>query len=269
MLLAANSFAFFAEQLDATIRRRDHLIKELSKIPPQAVRIGPMLGRDGHSIAIALFKSVYERYKLVVYQARNYPLTVSGEFLSGSVGFKRRHLRRLKETYVALGDLNELHFQELFIRMELEANRYFGKGITDLKMLSGLYPTDVFDRTISQSGTISTQSSTVSERYGANDGTDSADIDHSIDYRSVRWFGQAYTFSRNQAACVKVMWEEFERKTCFLGEQTILEHAGLRNNRLRDVFKTADGLHPAWNSMIIKKPGTKDIFGLSHAHRES
>jgi hypothetical protein len=73
---------------------------------------------------------------------------------------------------------------------------------------------------------------------------------HSKDFRSVHWYGEDHTFSPTQAACVKVMWEEWENGTPDLGQDTILEHPEVEaeSKRLVDVFKG----HPAWGKMIVK-----------------
>ena len=62
-----------------------------------------------------------------------------------------------------------------------------------------------------------------------NPGPDAA---HSPDFRSVPWFGQTYTFSPNQAACVKLLWENWESKTPEVGLHCILETAGVVATRL-------------------------------------
>lgn len=43
--------------------------------------------------------------------------------------------------------------------------------------------------------------------------TELGDYDHSPDFRSVRWFGESYTFTENQALRVKLLWENWERGT--------------------------------------------------------
>lgn len=75
---------------------------------------------------------------------------------------------------------------------------------------------------------------------------------HSVDFTSVHWFGTDYTFSKTQAACLKVLWEAWEQKTPVLSEETILEQAGSAGSRLRDVFKSKKGMHEAWGTMIIE-----------------
>ena len=85
------------------------------------------------------------------------------------------------------------------------------------------------------------------------------DVAHSIDFRSVLWFGEKYTFTANQAACVKVLWENWEQGTPQIGEQTILVAAGSVQDRLIGLFK--HGNHPAWGSMI-RKGSNKGTFFL-------
>jgi hypothetical protein len=88
---------------------------------------------------------------------------------------------------------------------------------------------------------------------------------HSPDFRSVHWFGSNYTFTGTQAACVKILWQEWEKGTPEIGQETILEEAGTSGNRLIDVFRNRGfktGYHPAWGNMIV--PGsTKGAFRLN------
>jgi hypothetical protein len=70
---------------------------------------------------------------------------------------------------------------------------------------------------------------------------------HSPDFRSVLWYGRDYQFTKSQAACVKVLWEEWKNKTPEMDQQTVLELADSSSNRLIDVFRD----HPAWGTMIV------------------
>jgi len=80
---------------------------------------------------------------------------------------------------------------------------------------------------------------------------------HSPDFRSVNWNGAKYSFSANQAACVRVLWESWEAGTPDVGGATILEAAGCAGDRIDHVFRG----HLAWNVMII--PGaTKGSYRL-------
>jgi hypothetical protein len=71
---------------------------------------------------------------------------------------------------------------------------------------------------------------------------------HSMDFRSVYWFGRKYTFSENQAACVKVLWEHWEKGTPEFGGKTLLTVAESDGERIDLVFRG----NPAWNTMIVK-----------------
>jgi hypothetical protein len=82
---------------------------------------------------------------------------------------------------------------------------------------------------------------------------------HSLDFRSVHWFGANFTFSPTQAACMKVLWQAWENGTPELGQATILEHPEVEaeSKRLVDVFKG----HPAWGT-ILTKGTTNGTFRL-------
>lgn len=88
-----------------------------------------------------------------------------------------------------------------------------------------------------------------------------ADVAHSSDFRSVNWFGSTYTFTSIQAACVSVLWENWDRGTPEVSEHTILEDSRVESsqNRLSHLFEK--GKHPAWGRLIV--PGsTKGTFRL-------
>ena len=73
------------------------------------------------------------------------------------------------------------------------------------------------------------------------------DARHSPDFVSVFWFGTEYTFTTNQAACVKVLWEAWTNRTPTLAQETILDAAGISQDRLDMVFRG----HAAWGAMIV------------------
>ena len=84
------------------------------------------------------------------------------------------------------------------------------------------------------------------------------DARHSPDFRSVYWFGQEYSFTANQAACVRLLWEAWENGTPELSAAALCESVELANDRLDLVFRK----HPAWGEMI--RPGhTKGSYRLS------
>jgi hypothetical protein len=84
---------------------------------------------------------------------------------------------------------------------------------------------------------------------------------HSLDFRSVYWFGEEHIFTPTQAACVKILWENWEQRTPTVGEQTILDTADSAGSRLRDIFKG----HPAWGKMIA--PAGKGAFRLQEPEK--
>ncbi len=86
-----------------------------------------------------------------------------------------------------------------------------------------------------------------------------SDVAHSTDFRSVRWFGERFTFTTTQAACVQVLWRNWQQGTPVISEVTVLDDAGSAGDRLRDVFDK--GKHPAWGTLI--KPAGKGAFCLA------
>ena len=70
---------------------------------------------------------------------------------------------------------------------------------------------------------------------------------HSIDFRSVCWYGTNLSFTGQQAAVVKILWEAWRHETPDVGDATLLEESGSESKRLRDVFKN----HSAWDTMIV------------------
>jgi hypothetical protein len=86
-----------------------------------------------------------------------------------------------------------------------------------------------------------------------------ANVAHSDDFRSVCWYGTDYVFTPTQAACVRVLWEAWERGSPVMGQDSILETAGSTGARLRDVFEK--GKHQAWDKMIVS--AKKGAFRLA------
>jgi hypothetical protein len=80
---------------------------------------------------------------------------------------------------------------------------------------------------------------------------------HSTDFRSVHWFGTKYSFTPNQAAAVKILWENWENGTPEVGVDTLASEIDSDATRARDIFKG----HPALGGMIC--PGqTKGTYQL-------
>jgi hypothetical protein len=76
------------------------------------------------------------------------------------------------------------------------------------------------------------------------------EVRHSTDFRSAYWYGQTFAFTANQAACVRIWWEHWERGTPDVGDATVLEITEIQNGRIDLVFRG----HDAWGTMIM--PGT-------------
>ena len=85
------------------------------------------------------------------------------------------------------------------------------------------------------------------ERSGkANGENDTDPIKHSLDFASVNWNETLYTFTPNQAACVKLLYEQWSNGTPVVGQDTIREAADMEQD-LRIVFRD----HPAWKTLIV------------------
>ncbi len=72
---------------------------------------------------------------------------------------------------------------------------------------------------------------------------------HDPQFRSVHWFGADYTFSPQQARCVKVLWNYWMLGTPIIREQIVLEITGIVARSLKEVFMTPPG-KGAWGKMI-------------------
>jgi len=93
------------------------------------------------------------------------------------------------------------------------------------------------------------------------------DTAHSGDYHSVRWHGQKYTFSHQQAAVVALLWAEYENGTPDLSQEHLLDKSGSNGGRLRDVFRENGAMHAAWGTMIVES--RKGVFRLSEPRKKS
>ncbi len=90
-----------------------------------------------------------------------------------------------------------------------------------------------------------------------NNNQEKPEARYSIDFRSVHWFGKDYTFTPNQAAAVKILWEAWENETPDVGGDTLAVVIESDSKRARDIFKG----HPALNSMICQGQ-TKGTYRL-------
>jgi hypothetical protein len=85
---------------------------------------------------------------------------------------------------------------------------------------------------------------------------------HSADFQSVSWFGQNYSFSKTQAACVEVLWNAWRNGTPEVANYTLLQTAKTDQDRVQDVFKRNGKMHPAWGSMIVSCTDNKGTYRL-------
>lgn len=81
---------------------------------------------------------------------------------------------------------------------------------------------------------------------------------HGRDFAAVVWFGKRYSFTRAQAAAVRLLWEAWEDGTCDVCKDTLMEEAvGSENRRIVDLFRD----HPAWGVAIVEGD-TKGTYRL-------
>jgi hypothetical protein len=91
-----------------------------------------------------------------------------------------------------------------------------------------------------------------------------AHFQHSADYRSVACRGEAFTFTPAQAAIVQALHEAHRNKTPDLSQATLLELAGCEtSNRVRDLFRVNNVMHPAWGTLIVPAPTGKGLLRLN------
>ncbi len=81
---------------------------------------------------------------------------------------------------------------------------------------------------------------------------------HSIDFRSVCWYGTDYNFTPNQAAAIKILWENWEKGTPDVGGDTLSTEIESDSKRARDIFKG----NPAFRTMI-RQGKTKGTYRLA------
>jgi len=78
---------------------------------------------------------------------------------------------------------------------------------------------------------------------------DGQDARHSEDFRSVHWFGLDFTFTANQAAVVKKLWEAWMNSTPVLSGESLLDASESESGRVSVVFRG----NPACGTMIIRR----------------
>ncbi len=83
------------------------------------------------------------------------------------------------------------------------------------------------------------------------------DFAPSVDFRSLKWFGDVYEFTPNQAPVVKMLYEHWVKGTPDVGGDTLLATVDPNNppKRMSVLFQD----HPAWKSLIVSG-GTKGAY---------
>jgi hypothetical protein len=81
----------------------------------------------------------------------------------------------------------------------------------------------------------------------------------SPDFRSVKKGDKRFSLSTSQAAVIETLFEEYQRGTLDISQEHLLERAGSKGNRLRDLFKQN---MEAWNNLIMQGK-RKGLFRLN------
>lgn len=77
---------------------------------------------------------------------------------------------------------------------------------------------------------------------------------HSLDFRSVYWFGETFTLTPKQAAAVELLWRSYEAGTPALGQHAVLAEIESDLGRLDHLFQRPAGARRAWKAMIERGP---------------
>ncbi len=86
-----------------------------------------------------------------------------------------------------------------------------------------------------------------------------AAVEPTEDFRTVRWGTQTFTFTDQQAACVRVL---FENKGMGVSQATIAMRVDSTMGRFRLIQAFDKGKHPAWGTMIVQADG-KGLYRLA------
>jgi hypothetical protein len=82
---------------------------------------------------------------------------------------------------------------------------------------------------------------------------ETARFQHSPDFRSVCWGCIQFSFTKTQALCVEFLYDQWKQSTPEVSHDAIFAQLGDSNcERVRDLFKTPKGQHPAWDQMICR-----------------
>jgi len=85
---------------------------------------------------------------------------------------------------------------------------------------------------------------------------------YSDDYRSITFQGEHYVLTPHQALIIQQLHEALLSGIRALSKQMLLSRLGNPSSRLRDSFKTGDGLR-LWGKLIVKVKGKHDMYRLN------
>ncbi len=92
-----------------------------------------------------------------------------------------------------------------------------------------------------------------------------AEYSHNPEFTYVVFNSVPYKFTQNQAACVKVLWENWQHKRPERSPQSITEAAGIPDSKFTNVFrngvKGTSRCHAAWKVMIVETDGHYRLAG--------
>jgi hypothetical protein len=84
------------------------------------------------------------------------------------------------------------------------------------------------------------------------------DVGHSPDFRSVRWHGRQFAFTRAQAAAVSLLWDAWRAGAPDVGDELLRRATDTASINLRDSFRGSD----AWGVLIVPG-GTRGTHRLA------
>ena len=86
---------------------------------------------------------------------------------------------------------------------------------------------------------------------------------HSDDFTDVWWYGEHHKFTKAQAACIEVLWRNWERGTPEIRGDHILEAVDASSDQtLPKVFRIRGKQHAAWGKMIVAAKTLKGAYLL-------
>ena len=91
-------------------------------------------------------------------------------------------------------------------------------------------------------------------------------VSHSPDFRSVKWFGSQYSFTVNQAPVIRLLYENYQKGTPDVGDETLLLSVDSTSPpaRLSTLFRD----NPAWKKKMIVAGGSKGSHRLADQQRK-